>query len=198
MIAGKILAFVAALVLSGCAHKQPLTIEQLDAQFMANKQASVRLYHGKTLDQVRSASQTVLYLLDTSDMRFDLLEDQLMATRSGILFGLGTAYNVRDWYSVSAKKLPGSVESTFGLSQELNLSFIAGGYIHQTFKPNIPITANANAADFKLFHDRVEYMLGIRDEWPTCDEAKKDSPDKQMLLCDSIGLENLAPNAKIQ
>lgn len=194
----RILLFVvASWVLVGCVHRAPLSLEQLDAQLAANKQASVRAYHGKTLDQVRSASQTVLYFLDPADMRFDLLDDQLMATRSGILLGLGTVFNVRDWYSVSTKKTSGSVESTFGLSEELNLAFIAGGYIPQTFKPSIPISANGNAADYKLFHDRVEYVLGINPVWPTCEQAKKSSPDKLMLLCDSIGLEDLSPNDQV-
>lgn len=197
MTADKMLAFVAACILSGCAHNQPLTVEQLKAQLTDNKNASIRSYPGKTPDQVKAASQKVLYLLDPTDMKFDLLDDQLLATRSGILFGLGTVFNVRDWYSVSTKMSAGTVESTFGLSEELNLAFIAGGYIPQTFKPNIPISANGNAADYKLFHDRVEYVLGINPVWPTCEQAKKESPDKTMLLCDSIGLENLSPNDKV-
>ena len=56
------------LTVVGCAHKTPITLEQLDESLAANKAASTRSYQGVKIKQVREASQKVLYLLDPKDI----------------------------------------------------------------------------------------------------------------------------------
>jgi hypothetical protein len=190
-----ILSVLAFVVISGCVTRPPPSVQELTESLNKSRAESSRIFPGKTEDQVRSASQKVLYLLDPSDMGFDLVDHQVLATRAGIIITFGAVFNERDWYSVSTSSVPGGVRSTLGLSSETNLAFVAGGQIPYSFKESIPATANNNWVDYKLFHDRVEYILGMRPQWPTCDEAKKESPDKPMLLCDSIGLENNSPES---
>jgi hypothetical protein len=182
--------------MTGCVTRPPPSIQELAESLNKSKAESSRTFPGKTEDQVRSASQNVLYLLDPADMKFDLIDHQVLATRAGIIIGLGSVFNQRDWYSVSTSNTATGTRSILGLKSELNHSFIAGGQIPQSFKESIPATANNNWVDYKLFHDRVEYILGMRPDWPTCDEAKNGSPDKPMLLCDSIGLENSLPDSE--
>lgn len=192
MTAAKLLAFLAAILLAGCAHKSPPTLGQLDNQVAENKKEASRLYKGKSIDQVKTASQKVLYLLDPPDMKFDVQDGDLLASRFNTFYAVFSVGFGRDWYSVSMRQLPGGVESKFGLKGEMNAGVFVTP-IPLSFKSNIPVSAHDNPADFKLFHDRVECVLGINPVWPTCEQAKKESPDKTMLLCDSIGLENLAP-----
>jgi len=180
-------------LVASCAHKPPLTLEQLDSQMAENKKSASRIYKGKSIDQVRSASQRVLYLLDPPDMQFDVQDNELLATRFSTFYAVFSVGYGRDWYSVTMKKTPDGVESKFGLAGQMNVGPFPS-FIQPSFRSNIPVSAHDNPADFKLFHDRVEYVLGIRPDWTTCEQAKKWSPDKPMLLCDSIGLENLSPN----
>lgn len=184
---------VATCFLVACAHKPQLTLEQLDAQIAQNKKSAIRLYKGKTIDQVRSASRNVLYLLDPPDMQFDVPDNELLATRFSTFYAVFSVGYGRDWYSVTMKKTPDGVESKFGLADQMNVGPFPS-FIQPSFRSNIPVSAHDNPADFKLFHDRVEYVLGISSAWPTCEQAKKESPDKDIRLCDSIGLENLPPN----
>lgn len=191
------LLFLALLFISGCAHQKQLTLEQLDRQMIENKKSSARIYKDKSIDQVRSASQQVLYLLDPPDMQFDVQDNELLATRFSTFYAVFSVGYGRDWYSVTMKQLPVGVESKFGLTGQMN----AGPFptsMPVSFKSNIPISAHDNPIDFKLFHDRVEYILGIRNSWTTCEEAKKmeSQNSKDMALCDLIGLENTSPNSE--
>lgn len=184
-------------LLFGCAHKSSPTLEQLDAQIATNKKSATRVYKGKTVDQVRSASRKVLYLLDPPDMQFDVPDNELLATRFSTFYAVFSVGYGRDWYSITMKQTPNGTESKFGLASQMNVGPFPS-LIPVGFKSNIPVSAHDNPADFKLLHDRVEYALGITDRWPTCEEAKKASPDKSMLLCDSIGLENIDPKADMK
>ena len=185
----------ASFFMIACAHRQTLTLDQLDALMAENTKLASRIYIDKTPSEVRSAAHRVLYLLDPTDMQFDVQKNELLATRSGMLLVAWLLLNTRDWYSVNFKQSKESTVMTFGIVNESNHNILVGGFIPQSFKSNIPISTTNNPADFKLFHDRVEYVLGIRSDWTTCEEAKKASPDKAMLLCDSIGLENIDPTA---
>src|SRR5690625_7499658 len=68
-----------------------------------------------------------------------------------------------------------------------------------SFKSNIAISAHQNPMDFRLFHDRVEYLLGLRDDWPNCEMASKQANDdrKELFLSVRIGLENKTPDLLI-
>ena len=193
MISKSWLSLMATCFLFACAHKPQLTLEQLDVQIANNKKSATRLYKGKTIDQVRSASRNVLYLLDPPDMQLDVPENELLATRFSTFYAVFSVGYGRDWYSVTMKKTPDGVESKFGLADQMNVGPFPS-FIQPSFRSNIPVSAHDNPVDFKLFHDRVEYVLGIGSVWPTCEQAKKESPDKDIRLCDSIGLENLPPN----
>lgn len=187
--------FLAFGLLTGCAHKPAPSLEQLDSQIAVNKKSAIRVYKGKSIDQVRSASRNVLYLLDPPDMQFDVPDNELLATRFSTFYAVFSVGYGRDWYSVTMKQTPEGTESKFGLTSQMNVGPFPS-LIPVGFKSNIPVSAHDNPADFKLFHDRVEYVLKMIPNWPTCEEAKMESPDKDMLLCDSIGLENLAPSGQ--
>lgn len=177
----------------GCVHKAQMNLEQLDVALADNKKAATRVYPATSVKQVRESSQKVLYLLDPPDMKFDVRENELLATRFSTYYAVFSFGFGRDWYSVTMKETPKGVESTFGVEGVMH-----GGLppaIPISFKSNIPVSAHSNPADYKLFHDRVEYFLGVSTLWPSCEEAKKSQkdPNSEMMLCDLIGLENLKP-----
>ena len=189
------LILMIAVLCSGCASKPPMTMQQLETALKENQTAATRLYAGKSQDEVRKGAQQVLYLLDPPDMKFNLTEGEVLATRAGSAYLVLANVFVRDWYSVFIQETPSGTFATFGFdTEETGGDFVAP--IGGGFKTKIPVTANANPADYKLFHDRLEYVLGIRKEWVTCKQAKDSqvAPKRQMTLCDQFGLENLSPD----
>ncbi len=188
--------FIAALVLAGCATQNPPSLAQMDAALATNKAAATRFYTGKKADEVRSAAQQVLYLLDPRDVTFDVRPNELLATRFSTYYAVFSFGFGRDWYSVSLDPEQDGTKATFTLRGEM-LSGLPPA-IPESYESRIPISAYDNPADFKLFHDRIEYFLGIRSEWITCEAAKaaQPPPNKEMRLCDLIGLENKEPPAQ--
>lgn len=185
-----------AVVLGGCASgpRHPVNLAELDAAQASNEAAAVHLYPGKSVSEVRKASERVLYLLDPNDMKFDVEGNELMATRWSTFYAVFVVGFGRDWYSVNFTQTNAGTVARFGFTSQMNTGMIASP-ISESFRSEIPISAHQNVADFTLFHHRVEYLLGLRDKWETCKAAKlaQTHQKRTMVLCDSIGLENDAP-----
>jgi len=177
----------------GCATRQPLTVEQMSNSLAENQAAATRNYPGKTQKEVLQASQKVLYLLDpTPAMAFDLDDNKLYARRMSLLYlVLITSWTV-DQYNVTVTKSKDGAQATLAIGGAGSI-YIPPPLV---FDKKLVVGANENPADFKLFHDRVEYVLGIRQNWVTCQEAKaaQKDPARGMFLCDSVGLDNYAPD----
>jgi len=187
--------FIAALSVGCAPTKTPMTLEEMDAALAANQREATRIYPGKSTDEVRQAAQKVLYLLDPSDIEFDVTENELMATRWSTYYAVFMVGFGRDWYSVELADVENGTAARFGFAGEMYSSMFVSP-IPVSFKSNIAISAHQNPMDFRLFHDRVEYLLGLRDDWPTCEMAKKQAINgrKELFLCDQIGLENKTPD----
>ena len=176
------------VVSCGCAPKQK-SLAELDAVLKSNERASVREYVGKTPEEVRAAAQRVLYLLDPSDMKFDVQSDKLLATRWGFYYNIFSVMTVRDWYEVDMRQAGSNTVVKFTYENG-PLEFM--GSVQVSFKSNIPVSARNIQADFELFHDRVEYVLGIRKSWPTCKDAL--AKNEGSYLCNSLGVDDKKPD----
>ena len=189
----KIVIIFLAICLVGCATQQPMTFEQMSNALKENKISATRTYQGKTPEQVMVALQKVLFLLDpNNDMKFDVSENKIYAKRSWLIYVVLMSALGLDQYNVTVEKTATGTQATLAYSSE-SLPLIGPPNV---FKKNLEIGSTENPADFKLFHDRVEFILGIREKWTTCDVAKasQKDPSKFMFLCDSVGLENVSPN----
>lgn len=181
-----------ALCIIGCAVKQP-SLQQLNADFKTNQLAASRIYPGKTAEEVSTAAQKVLYMLDPGDMEFDVRANELLATRMyGLYLVFGMAFG-RDWYSVKFTQNDSGTMASFGFQTESSGGLIALA-IPKSFRSDIQVSAHQNPLDFKLFHDRIEYLLGIRSGWISCEQAKKEqnNPEREIYLCDAVGLDDRA------
>lgn len=184
----------AALVLVGCAAPRQASLEDMDAALEKNQAAAERLYPGKSISEVRKAAQRVLFLVDQSDMTFDVRDNELLASRYSTFYAVFYVGFGRDWYSVDFTQTAEGTRSRFGFSGQMNSGMFASP-IFVSYQSKISVSALQNPADFKLFHDRVEYVLGIRPDWITCEQAKaaQTDPRREMALCDSIGIEDRSP-----
>ncbi|UYY88093.1 hypothetical protein [Alcaligenes sp. SMD-FA] len=184
-------------LISGCAAPPQKTLAELDASLKKNEVESSRLYNGKSVPEVRQAAQQVLYLLDPNDMQFDVQSDSLLATRWSTYYAVFSVGFGRDWYSVDFEETTEGTTAKIGFTGSMSSGLFAFP-IPASFKPKIPTSAHQNPSDFILFHDRIEFLLGLRDEWETCKSAKQKLPQHggSMFLCDSLGLENKSPGSK--
>ncbi len=186
-------AIVCLFILGGCATKQPMSFEQMTNALAENQAAATRNYSGKTPKEVMMASQKVLFLLDpTNDMKFDVSENKIYAKRMWLIYVVLMSAIGLDQYNVSVSKTATGTQATLAYSSE-SVPLVGPPNV---FKKNLEVGSTENPADFMLFHDRVEYVLGVRNKWTSCDEAKarQKDPSKFMFLCDSVGLENVAPD----
>src|SRR5690625_710244 len=108
--------FIAALSVGCAPTKTPMTLEEMDAALAANQREATRIYPGKSTDEVRQAAQKVLYLLDPSDIEFDVTENELMATRWSTYYAVFMVGFGRDWYSVEVSDADNVTSARFGFN----------------------------------------------------------------------------------
>lgn len=185
------------LMLSGCANKPQKTIAELNASQELNKKSSTRTYANQSTEAIKKAAHNVLYLLDPEDISFDVQNNKLLSSRTSMFYGVLSITRGQDWYEVAVTEKDQQAVVSFALTGE----YISGivGPLPKQFKTNIPIGAHDNPEDFNLFFDQLEYFLGIKKEWTTCEMAKARQVNKGQFLrlCDSLGLENYSPTDTI-
>jgi len=165
-----------AVLLSACAAPPKETVGDLTAQFKENKKAATRLYVDKTPEQVTEAVEEVLFLLDPQDMRISITENGVLANRFSTFYAVFLVGHGMDYYSVLLEQVPEGTKATLSFEGVMNSGLFVS-VPPRTFKQDIPITSAQSPADFNLFHDRVSYVLGLRDNWVTCNEAMSISPN---------------------
>lgn len=178
--------------LTGCATKKEQSFSEMSGALDLNKSTSAITYKGKTPQEVLQASHKVLYMLDPGlDMAFDISDNKLYAKRAWVVYLVVWSVIGIDQYNVTVEKVQDGTKSTFAFGSD-SAPIIGPA---NSFKKNLEVGRSENPADFKLFHDRVEYFLGLRKDWVTCEVAKKaqKDPSRDMFLCDSVGLENVLP-----
>ena len=190
----KLLTILAASVMcTACAIPvKEQTIEGIKEATKANIEASTRTYN-KTPTEIQEASVKVFQLVDKPDFKFDIQGNDLLATRFSTFYAVFSFGFGRDWYSVNIMS-----DKSKSVVRYASYGEMLGGFpspIPESFRTSIPIGSQANPADAELFHDRLSYMLGIKKDWVTCDQARarqKDS-NRKIDLCDNLGIEDLSP-----
>ncbi len=170
--------------------------------------AASRFYPGKSMDQVRAASTEVLNLLAPGKMKYDAGAPGIAAKRQygyverrmGYQGSMTTFYNVSmtavSWYTVVFSEEAGGTRARFAVQTRADDQ---GSYwanpaipeIHRSFRQNLPLDGRYGVADLKLFHDRVEYLLGLRPQWTSCSDVKE--PGMPLEFCDRAGANDVGP-----
>lgn len=120
--------------------------------------------------------------------------------RMGYQGTMTTFYNVSmtavSWYTVALSEEAGGTRARFALQTRADdqASYWANSAIpaiHRSFRHDLPLDGRQGIADLKLFHDRVEHVLGLRPTWVSCNEVKE--PGKVVELCDNNGISDVGP-----
>lgn len=187
------IAIIAVMsVISGCATtSKKVTPEQ--------NEASARFYPGKTPAELKEAAVKALTALSPNAMKVEVQDNEVrgrfsysyMARSIGYV-GSTTSFSNSvaegaTWYNVALQEQAGGTLARFTYRNAE-----PAGMFNPGFKSNLPVTGEDSVENFKLFHDRIEYLVGIRTEWTPCPSAP--ATERQFVeICDRGGMQNVAP-----
>lgn len=150
-----VLISVCCITLVGCATPRPYTIGQWrDAQDRTYNKITKAKFE-RAVEAVFEASRPGRYQArpDRNGVRFSRSWNHY--------FVLTTANGSEEW-SIYENVVGDGVEV------EVNFSGLAGGFLSPTVQIQVP-----KPEFYDLLWDRVDYVLGLRDYWVTCDEYEK-------------------------
>ncbi|MCZ4065392.1 hypothetical protein NB636_10370 [Oxalobacter aliiformigenes] len=188
---------VAALIITGCATQHPtMTREEW-------LNTTTRHYEDKTKEEVFSAAEKLFTLSDGNDYTFQHTDDSLYAVRKwSMYFVIGFASGTDNWV-VTAKEtekgVKASVRASIDGSGMAPMPTVGGDISAGTIPlAGTPVTGTSL---YELFWARMDYLLGKRSEWMTCEEA--DARKKSGVtwgwndpLCNSFNVTDEAPTGK--
>lgn len=182
-----------------CSTRQDFATQNFNGSLKKNSILATQIYPNKSIDEVKAAAHRVLYLIDSSDMKFSFSDEELLATRLNTFFAVLVSGWGRDWYSVSFEQVESGTKATLGFEGAMCSGMFANPILF-SWKSAIPVSSLNNPNDFVLFHSRVKYILRMNDEWLTCKEFKASLPESEkknyLFLCDQVGIEDKTPDYK--
>lgn len=164
-----ILAAALAAILTGCATTPPPTGR---AEWEAQHK---REYQGVTPRQVQDAAEKILRLAD-HDFTFQYPDGRLVASRNWMIYAVIAITGGKDHWIVETVESGGATEVTVTITREASTTtaapVIGGPGVAPIVgaAPGVPIT---QAAPYLLFWERLDYFLGLRPDWTTCDQFKE-------------------------
>jgi len=181
----------------GCAPKLPSVEDVLTLREQRIAVAQREYVDVTKLDLLKAILEVFKYL-DESDVEFDIRQDNLLVSRKYNFYAVFHVTWGKDFWEFKFKDLGGSIVVTSAFDFEINQGMFPAP-VSTNFKENIQIGGRQNVGastdDYLILHDRVEYFLGRRTEWPTCEayEAKAIEPKRQMVMCRGIGIDDRTP-----
>lgn len=190
------LASVAAI--SGCATQQSLTRDE----YLKTTQ---RVYSDRSPDQVFTAAEKLFRLADGDDFKFAWTDDSMTASRPwSIYLVLAASFGVDNWL-VQTKQEADGTHVRVGVTT--SASAIApvvttGGDWTAGSTPSLPGPPIQGTAIYDVFWARLDYLLGKRQSWMTCEEADARVKSKvtwgdNSQLCNSFNMKDNAPDAPV-
>lgn len=162
---------VIALLLPACAGPPDMTREQSLAE-------TNRIYNAASPEQVARAAEIVLRHSDPPDFTITHSSIGFKAVRHGIIYTVLNAAHERDTWTFSV--MPAENGGTRASIQvDSDYSMVLGFGSNPGSKPT-PL-------DYRMFWARVEFVLGLRNEWADCNNAwrltNRPQSEGKIFLC---------------
>ena len=163
------IAVFAAIALSGCA-----TAPSGPSNRGEWEQIHVRSYDGVTPRQAQDAAEKILKLAD-KDFKFEYPESGLVGSRKWMVYAAIVIAGGTDYWTIDTKQEGEATRVTVRVTRNSGATTVApviGGpgvapMVSST--PGIPVE---QATPYRLFWERMDYSLGKRSDWTTCDTLK--------------------------
>jgi hypothetical protein len=204
------LTMLGIILLAGCASMNGHTPQEWDAIAAGTYQAprkevvtphltreewlrcTTRIYEGLNKDQIISAAETVLRLAGGEYMKISHTEDGLTGSRSWGYYAVIQSEEGKDFWTFKTEPAQAGIKATVSLTSSQQL--YAYGIL-PTPEKAAPVDGSAI---YEVFWSRMEYLLGKRAEWMTCDLAEKQIEEGLVwgdasALCGVLCMENKAP-----
>jgi hypothetical protein len=154
------IAGIVALVvtLGGCAAA-PHQVRDRD-DYLAE---ATRVFPGESRERVLKAAETVLKISDPADFEFRYTLTGFTGLRRYFIYVVLAAASGREKWDFMTEIEPAGLRASVSISEE---GTSGGGYNQQRYEG-----AMASVPLYRLFWSRVEYMLGKRPDWVTCEQA---------------------------
>ncbi|KAF1711083.1 hypothetical protein CSC70_03920 [Pseudoxanthomonas kalamensis DSM 18571] len=134
----------------------------------------VRQYEGVTAREVQDAAEKVLRLAD-HDFSFQYPDGRLIASRNWTVFAVIAITGGKDHWTVETSESNGVTRVTTTITRESSTTTAAPVVGGSGVAPVVGSTPGAlitQGAPYQLFWERLEYTIGKRDVWTTCDQFK--------------------------
>jgi hypothetical protein len=151
-------AILAVLLCAGCASA-PQQVRDRD-DYLAE---ATRAFPGETRERVLKAAETVLKVSDPSDFEFRYTLNGFTGLRRYFVYAVLASASGREKWDFITEADPAGLHASVSISEAGTAS---GGYSVSRYE-----NAMASVPLYRLFWSRVEYMLGKRPDWVTCDQA---------------------------
>jgi hypothetical protein len=149
------------VALGGCATA-PHQVRDRD-DYLAE---ATRVFPGESRERVLKAAETVLKISDPADFEFRYTLTGFTGLRRYFIYAVLASANGREKWEFLTEPDPGGLRASVSISEEGTAS---GGYSANRYEG-----AMASVPLYRLFWSRVEYMLGKRPDWTSCDQAAAD------------------------
>jgi hypothetical protein len=124
---------------------------------------ATRVWEGETKARIIAAAEAVLRHSDPGDIVFEYRAGGFLARRRFTVFAvLATASGEDRWNFAAA----GNDEGASASVRLIHSGTARAGNVTQAFRDNQTLIGT-----FRLFYARIDYMLGRRKDWVTCDAA---------------------------
>lgn len=186
------------VALGGCAAKQPhMTREEW-------LNLTSREYKGVSKEQALSAAERLLTLADGDDFKIMHTQEGLYANRNWMVYMVLAAVSGIDYWSVRATPIQSGVMLSLQVNRQMSTIAPMGTAAGDWAASSMPMggTPVEGAAIYDLFWARMDYLLGKRSDWMTCEAANLRIKEKKVWgdnepLCNSFNVKDEEPVAPL-
>ena len=170
----RLVGILLAFSLAGCASAPHQVVDRDDYLAEAS-----RVYPGETRERVLKAAETVLRISDPSDFEFRYTLTGFTGLRRYFIYAVIASASGREKWDFMTEPEPGGLRASVSISEEGTAS---GGYSANRYE-----NAMASVPLYRLFWGRVDYMLGRRSDWVTCDQASAELAQTNTNAASALG-----------
>ena len=193
----RLIAIALCLLPIGCAATPPLTLAQLEANRERNAAAATRTYPGRSVADVKTAAFEVLRLLNPQEMKFDVRQDRILASQTFWLNLILSGSSGQRWYEVVFSEDGAGTKVVLNVEQEVEHGALIIPMKSSSFKQAIAASGDDRLlANYAVFYERLDYMLGLRTDWPSCGTHESGLYSPEYFcggLNGGIGVANVTP-----
>lgn len=167
------LVIVGALALASCAAPHQIRDR---SDFLAE---GARDYPHESRERVVQAAEAVLKTSDPSDFEFRHTLNGFTGLRRYTVYAVIAAAQGREKWEFLTEPTAGGLRASVSVSEA---GVASGGYSRTPYENQL-----ASIPLYRLFWARVDYMLGKRSDWKTCDEANAELAATNTQSAEALG-----------